>query len=61
MQRDVTVREVGLRDGLQLVKTFVPAETKLAWARAVAAAGIPEVEVTIVRAGQGDSAVCRCD
>ena len=46
MQRDVTVREVGLRDGLQLVKTFVPAETKLAWARAVAAAGIPEVEVT---------------
>jgi hydroxymethylglutaryl-CoA lyase len=46
MQRDVIVREVGLRDGLQLVKTFVPAETKLAWARAVAAAGIPEVEVT---------------
>lgn len=46
MQRDVTVREVGLRDGLQLVKTFVPAETKLAWARGLAAAGIPEVEVT---------------
>ena len=33
---DVIVREVGLRDGLQLVKTFVPTETKLAWARAVA-------------------------
>jgi hydroxymethylglutaryl-CoA lyase len=46
MQRDVTVREVGLRDGLQLVKSFVPADTKIAWAKAVAAAGIPEVEVT---------------
>jgi hydroxymethylglutaryl-CoA lyase len=46
MQCDVIVREVGLRDGLQLVKSFVPAETKLAWARAVAAAGVPEVEVT---------------
>lgn len=44
--RDVTVREVGLRDGLQLVKSFVPTETKLAWARAVAAAGVPEIEIT---------------
>ncbi len=43
---DVTVREVGLRDGLQLVKSFVPTETKLAWAQAVAAAGIPEIEIT---------------
>ncbi|MGE3916029.1 MAG: hydroxymethylglutaryl-CoA lyase [Hyphomicrobiaceae bacterium] len=43
---DVIVREVGLRDGLQLVKTFVPTETKLAWARAVAAAGVPEIEIT---------------
>ncbi len=31
---DVICREVGLRDGLQLVKTFVPTETKLAWAKA---------------------------
>lgn len=46
MNRDVIVREVGLRDGLQLAKTFVPAETKLAWIRACAAAGIPEIEVT---------------
>ncbi len=45
-QPDVIVREVGLRDGLQLVKTFVPTETKLAWARAVAAAGVPEIEIT---------------
>jgi len=43
---DVIVREVGLRDGLQLAKTFVPTETKLAWARAVAAAGVPEIEIT---------------
>jgi hydroxymethylglutaryl-CoA lyase len=43
---DVIVREVGLRDGLQLVKTFVPTETKLDWARAVAAAGVPEIEIT---------------
>jgi len=43
---DVIVREVGLRDGLQLVKSFVPTETKLAWARAVAAAGVPEIEIT---------------
>ena len=43
---DVIVREVGLRDGLQLVKSFVPTETKLAWMRAVAAAGVPEVETT---------------
>ena len=43
---DIIVREVGLRDGLQLVKSFVPTETKLAWARAVAAAGVPEIEIT---------------
>lgn len=43
---DVMCREVGLRDGLQLVKTFVPTETKLAWAKAAAAAGIPEIEIT---------------
>ena len=43
---DVIVREVGLRDGLQLVKSFVPTETKLEWMRAVAAAGVPEVETT---------------
>lgn len=46
MKQDIIVREVGLRDGLQLVKSFVPTETKLKWLRAVAAAGVPEVEVT---------------
>jgi hydroxymethylglutaryl-CoA lyase len=43
---DVIVREVGLRDGLQLAKSFVPTPTKLAWAKAVAHAGVPEIEIT---------------
>ncbi len=43
---DVVVREVGLRDGLQLVKSFVPTETKLKWMQAVADAGVPEIETT---------------
>lgn len=43
---DVLVREVGLRDGLQLVKSFVPTATKLEWMRAVSAAGVPEIETT---------------
>jgi hydroxymethylglutaryl-CoA lyase len=45
MTRDVIVRDVGPRDGLQLVKTVLPTETKLAWIRADIAAGIPEIEV----------------
>jgi len=43
--RDVVVRDVGPRDGLQLVGQVLPTETKLAWIRADIAAGIPEVEV----------------
>ncbi len=43
---DVQVTEVGLRDGLQLVSTFFPTDQKLAWIRAEAAAGVPEIEVT---------------
>ena len=44
--RDVLVREVGLRDGLQIHPSFMPTEAKLAWVRAEAAAGVPEIEVT---------------
>ncbi|MEM7376423.1 MAG: hydroxymethylglutaryl-CoA lyase [Pseudomonadota bacterium] len=40
------VREVGLRDGLQLTTTRLDTETKLAWIRAQAAAGFREIEVT---------------
>lgn len=43
---DVLVREVGLRDGLQNIATFVPTEAKLEWIRAELAAGVHEIEVT---------------
>jgi hydroxymethylglutaryl-CoA lyase len=43
---DVIVREVGLRDGLQLLPEFFPTAEKLAWVRAEAEAGVPEIEVT---------------
>jgi hydroxymethylglutaryl-CoA lyase len=43
---DVIVREVGLRDGLQMLSAFVPTERKLEWIEAEAAAGVPEIEVT---------------
>ena len=45
MTRDVIVRDVGPRDGLQLVKAVVPTETKLDWIRADVAAGVLEIEV----------------
>lgn len=43
---DVLVREVGLRDGLQMIRAFMPTEEKLAWIHAEAAAGVREIEVT---------------
>lgn len=43
---DVIVREVGLRDGLQIHPTFMPTDRKLAWIAAEAAAGVSEIEVT---------------
>ena len=45
-QIDVIVREVGLRDGLQIHPTFMPTENKIAWIEAEAAAGVSEIEVT---------------
>jgi len=45
MTRDVIVRDVGPRDGLQLVKTVLPTATKIDWIRADVAAGVPEIEV----------------
>lgn len=41
----VTIREVGLRDGLQAIARTVPTETKLTWLRALHSAGIREIEV----------------
>ena len=37
---DVIVREVGLRDGLQIHATFMPTASKIAWIEAEAAAGV---------------------
>lgn len=42
---DVTVSEVGTRDGLQNIDTILPTEAKKAWIAAEAAAGLPEIEV----------------
>ncbi|MBX9588050.1 MAG: hydroxymethylglutaryl-CoA lyase [Hyphomonadaceae bacterium] len=46
MAETVHVREVGLRDGLQLVSTILTTEQKLEWCRRAADAGIREIEVT---------------
>jgi hydroxymethylglutaryl-CoA lyase len=41
----VTVREVGLRDGLQSIAPIVPTADKIAWLHGLHAAGLREVEV----------------
>ncbi len=45
MGEHVTVCEVGPRDGLQMAKSRMPTAIKIEWIRAVAAAGVPEIEV----------------
>lgn len=46
MSRPLTqLREVGLRDGLQMVEQIVPTETKLAWLQAEADAGVRAFDV----------------
>ena len=44
-ERDVWVREVGTRDGLQSIQTQFSTADKLAWIEQEAIAGIPEIEV----------------
>ncbi|WP_439686764.1 Isopropylmalate/homocitrate/citramalate synthase [Cupriavidus oxalaticus] len=39
------IREVGLRDGLQSIRTILPTASKLAWIRGAYAAGLRELEV----------------
>lgn len=46
MVESVHIREVGPRDGLQLVGTVLPTEKKLEWCRRARDAGIGEIEVT---------------
>jgi hydroxymethylglutaryl-CoA lyase len=41
----VTIREVGLRDGLQIIPKIVPTAAKLEWLRDAHAAGLRELEV----------------
>ena len=43
--RTVTLREVGLRDGLQSIARIVPTARKLEWIRAAYDAGVREIEV----------------
>lgn len=45
MAETATVREVGLRDGLQMISTFFPTPAKLAWIAAELAAGVKDIEV----------------
>ncbi|MBU3002622.1 hydroxymethylglutaryl-CoA lyase [Paraglaciecola arctica] len=42
---DIEISEVGPRDGLQSISTIMPTADKLRWIDALAAAGIPEIEV----------------
>lgn len=46
MTDHVYLREVGLRDGLQMVKTILTTEQKLDWYRRAVSAGLSEIEVT---------------
>jgi len=43
--RQVHIREVGPRDGLQNAHQLMPTAAKKAWIGAIAAAGVPEIEV----------------
>ena len=43
---DVVVREVGLRDGLQMAKQVLSTQRKIAWFEAEAEAGVGEFEIT---------------
>lgn len=42
---DVVVSEVGPRDGLQSLQRIMPTDAKIRWVRALAAAGLREIEV----------------
>jgi len=46
VKRNVIIREVALRDGLQSEAAFVPTERKLALVRALAEAGVKHLETT---------------
>ncbi|NOD95291.1 hydroxymethylglutaryl-CoA lyase [Ruegeria sp. HKCCD4884] len=43
--RDITVQEVGPRDGLQATDIIMPTQAKVAWLEALANSGMPQVQV----------------
>ncbi|WP_250530209.1 hydroxymethylglutaryl-CoA lyase [Caballeronia sp. ATUFL_F1_KS4A] len=45
-ERDVQIREVGLRDGLQMVRTILTSGQKLEWCARMVDAGVVDIEVT---------------
>ncbi len=45
MAEFVTICEVGPRDGLQIAKGIMPTPVKTRWIAAIAAAGVPQIEV----------------
>jgi len=45
MTEHVSICEVGPRDGLQIARTRMTTEAKVRWIQAIAAAGVPEIEV----------------
>jgi len=45
MTKNITISEVGPRDGLQNTKIFMPTDAKKRWIAALAAAGLREIEV----------------
>lgn len=45
MAEFVTICEVGPRDGLQIAKGIMPTAVKTRWIAAIAAAGVPQIEV----------------
>lgn len=46
MAEHVILREVGLRDGIQMAKRFLETDRKLEWALRLKAAGVAEIELT---------------
>ncbi|MHC5232418.1 hydroxymethylglutaryl-CoA lyase [Brucella sp. LJL56] len=46
MAEHVTLREVGLRDGIQMAKRFLETDRKREWVRRLIAAGVREIELT---------------
>ncbi|MCA3603876.1 MAG: hydroxymethylglutaryl-CoA lyase [Methylobacterium sp.] len=45
MDRDVLISEVGPRDGLQSIARIMPLAAKIHWIRALAGAGVAEIEI----------------